>query len=269
MRRNGRALTAYAVFYIVFLYAPVLLMPIFSFNDSIYIAFPLKAFTVKWYQQMAENSSLIAAFWNSLKIGVPVSVISTILGVLAAKAVTRYRLPGRGTATGLIMLPLVIPEIILGIALLNIARKGLDLDLSLYTIAAGHVLICVPYSMLVLVSRLEGFDKSLEEASLDLGETAWSTFWRVTFPLALPGIVASLLVTFIVSFDEFLLAFFLSGSEATLPLFIWSQLRFPNRLPGVLALGCCILAASFVIVIFSEWLRRRGTPPQPAGGLRA
>ena len=97
--------------------------------------------------------------------------------------------------------------------------------------------------MLVLISRLEGFDKSLEEASLDLGENAWMTFWRVTFPLAWPGIVSSLLLCFIASFDEFVLAFFLSGNEATLPVFIWSQLRFPARLPGVLALGSCILLA--------------------------
>jgi spermidine/putrescine transport system permease protein len=271
MRRRGRfdSFTAYGVFYILFLYGPVVLMPIFSFNDSIYIAFPLKGFTTQWYEQMVENTSLVRAFWNSLKIGIPVAIISTILGMLAAKAVTRYRMPGRGPISGLIMLPLVIPEIILCIALLNIVRKGLDLDLSLYTIAASHVLLCVPYSMLVLVSRLEGFDKSLEEASLDLGENAWTTFWRVTFPLTLPGIVASLLVTFIVSFDEFLLAFFLSGSEATLPLFIWSQLRFPNKLPGVLALGCCILAASFALVIFAEWLRRRGAPAKQSGALRA
>jgi spermidine/putrescine transport system permease protein len=117
----------------------------------------------------------------------------------------------------------------------------------------------------VLVSRLEGFDKNLEEASFDLGESGWSTFWRVTFPLALPGIVASLLLCFTISFDEFVLAFFLSGNETTLPIFIFSQLRFPNRLPGVLALGSCILVFSFLIVTLSEWLRRRGVQPTKPG----
>ena len=122
------------------------------------------------------------------------------------------------------------------------------------------MLLCLPFSTLVLVSRLEGFDRSLEEPSLDLGESAWRTFWRITVPLALPGIVASLLLSFTISFDEFVLAFFLAGNEATLPMFIFSQLRFPNKLPGVLALGSLILLFSFVAVALSEWLRRRDVP---------
>jgi spermidine/putrescine transport system permease protein len=139
------------------------------------------------------------------------------------------------------------------------------MQLSLFTIGASHLLVCVPFSMLVLISRLEGVDKNLEEASLDLGETGWTTFWRVTFPLAMPGIVASLLLSFTTSFDEFLLAFFLAGNETTLPIFIYSQLRFPNRLPSVLALGTCILVVSFLVVTFSEWLRRRGVQGKNVG----
>jgi spermidine/putrescine transport system permease protein len=163
------------------------------------------------------------------------------------------------------MVPLVIPYIILAIALLTIFRKFFDFELSLWTIGAAHVVICVPFSMLVMMSRLQGFDKSLEEASLDLGQGPWTTFWKVTFPLAAPGIVSSLLLCFTTSFDEYLLAAFLAGNDATLPLFIFSQLRFPNRLPGTLALGSCILVASFIIVTFSEWLRRRGVPSNDGG----
>jgi spermidine/putrescine transport system permease protein len=251
-------LGAYAVGFVILLYGPVLLLPMFSFNDSIYIAFPLKEFTTRWYVEMVNNPALMAALKNSLKVGVAVAFISTALGLLAAKAVTRYRLPGRGPVVGTIMVPLVVPSIILGVALLVVLRKVFDVPLSLWTIGAGHVLICTPFAMLVLMSRLEGFDKSLEEASLDLGESAWSTFWRVTFPLALPGIVSSLLLTFTESLDEFVIAFFLAGNESTLPLFIWSQLRFPNKLPGVLALGSCILVLSFVIVVLAEMVRRRG-----------
>lgn len=251
-------LGVYAVLFIVLLYGPVMMLPMFSFNDSIYIAFPLKSFTTKWYVEMVNNPSLMAALKNSLKVGIAVAVISTALGLLAAKAVTRYRLPGKGPVVGMVMIPLVVPSIILGIALLVVLRKVFSVDLSLWTIGAGHVLICTPFAMLVLMSRLEGFDKSLEEASLDLGESAWSTFWRVTFPLALPGIVSSLLLTFTESLDEFVIAFFLAGNESTLPLFIWSQLRFPNKLPGVLALGSCILVLSFVIVVLAEMVRRRG-----------
>jgi len=254
------ALFIYAVLYLLFLYAPVLLLPLFSFNDSIYIAFPLKGFTLAWYREMAGNGPLLQALENSLKLALSVSVICTVLGLLAAKGLTRPYLPGKRLITGLLLLPLVVPVLILGIGLLVIARQIFEIPLSLLTVGAGHVLLCLPFSTLVLVSRLEGFDRSLEEASLDLGESAWRTFWRITVPLALPGIVASLLLSFTISFDEFVLAFFLAGNEATLPMFIFSQLRFPNKLPGVLALGSLILLFSFVAVALSEWLRRRDVP---------
>ena len=256
----------YAVVYLVFIYLPVLFLPLFSFNDSQFVTFPLKGFTFKWYEQMANNHGLIDALMNSVKIGVVVAVLSTTLGVLAAKAVTRYYMPGRGPIVGTIMVPLVIPEIIMGIALLMLASQA-KIPLSLFTIGVGHMLLCVPFSMLVLISRMEGFDKSMEEAAQDLGETPWTTFWRVTFPLILPGVVASLLLTFTISFDEFVLAFFLSGTDPTLPVFIWSQLRFPDKLPGTLALGACILVASFFIVTFAEWFRRSGVQLKPTSGV--
>jgi spermidine/putrescine transport system permease protein len=174
-------------------------------------------------------------------------------------------LPGKRPVLAVIMLPLVVPTIILAIALLIILRQFLDLPLTLISVGAGHVLLCVPFSMLVLMARLEGFDKGLEEASADLGENGWMTFWRVTFPLALPGIVSSLLMCFTISFDEFVMAFFLSGTDQTLPVYLFSQLRFPQRLPGTLALGSSILAASVVIVLLSEWLRRKGVHTRKPG----
>ncbi len=251
------ALGGYSVLYIVFIYLPVLFLPLFSFNDGIYVAFPLKGFTFKWYEEMAANEALLRALKNSVMVGASVAVISTALGTLAARAFTRYRFVGRKPLFGVIVIPLVIPGIILGVALLVIINR-LGLELSLFTIGASHLLIATPFTTLIMISRLDGFDPNLEEASQDLGETGWMTFWRVTFPLALPGIVASLLLSFTESFDEFILAFFLSGTEATLPLYIWGQLRFPDRLPMVLALGTVILVASFVVVTFAEWFRRRG-----------
>lgn len=256
----------YAMVYLTFIYLPVLFLPLFSFNDSIYIAFPLKGFTLEWYGKMINNPGLIAALWNSMKIAATCAVLSTILGTLAAKAVTRYRMPGRGPVVGFIMIPLVIPEIILAIALLILMSQS-GVALSLFTIGVGHMLLCVPFSMLVMISRMEGFDRSMEEAAQDLGENAWGTFWRVTFPLVLPGVVASLLLTFTISFDEFVLAFFLAGTDVTLPVFIWSQLRFPNRLPAVLALGACILVVSFIVVTFAEWFRRRGVQLKTSSGV--
>src|SRR5690606_26208556 len=138
----------------------------------------------------------------------------------------------------------VLPEIIVGISLL-LVLLALGMGLSLVTVALGHVLICLPYAMVVLMSGFEGFDRSLEEASSDLGETAFGTFRRVTLPMVAPAILASLLVSFTISLDEFIIAFFLSGSDPTLPVYIWGQLRFAARLPGVLALGTILLFASF------------------------
>ena len=260
------ALGVYAVLYLAFIYIPVLFLPLFSFNDSIYIAFPLKGFTLQWYVNMANSDGLMTSVYNSLRVGAVVAVLATTLGTFAAKAVTRYKMPGRGPVITFIMLPLVIPGIIMGIALLIIANMT-GLGLSLYTVGVGHLLVSTPFAMLIMVSRLEGFDKNLEEASQDLGESAWSTFWRVTFPLALPGIIASLLLSFTISFDEFILAFFLSGTNTTLPVYIWGQLRFPTKLPTVLALGTCILVISFFVVTFAEWFRRRGVSIKTSSGI--
>lgn len=258
MRVRGLPLLIYALFFLTFIYVPVLLLPLFSINDGQYVAFPIRGFTFRWYEEMFAADQLQRALSNSIKVGVVVSIVSTMFGMLAALSFTRYKLRAKAALNGFILLPLVIPSIILGIALLVILRQFLDASLSLWTVGAAHVLICTPFAMLVLIARLEGFDKSLEEASLDLGENRFMTFWRVTMPLALPGVVSSLLISFTTSFDEFVLAFFLSSSEPTLPLYIFGQLRFPQKLPQVLALGSCILVISFVLIAFAEWYRRRG-----------
>ena len=265
LERPNRVLRSYAMLFLAFLYVPVLFLPLFSFNDSIYIAFPFKEFTTRWYAQMAALEPMHAALMNSVRVGAATAVFATILGVLGAKAVTRYRIPGRKPVVFTIMLPLVIPGIIMGVALLIlISRMGIPL--SLYTVTLGHVLICVPFSMATLMARFEGFDRSMEEAAADLGDNAWWTFWRVTFPIVFPGILASLLLTFTISFDEFIMAFFLSSTDPTLPIYIWSQLRFPQRLPSVLALGSIILVVSFIVVFLSQWLRGRGVAQIPDEG---
>ena len=194
--------------------------------------FPLRSFTFAWYRQMAENTPLLEALQASLKVAVSVAVISTVLGVLAAKALTRYDLPGRAPITGFIMLPLVIPSLVLALALLVVLRRILDVELSLYTVAAGHVMLCVPYRCWCMISRLEGFDRSLEEASTDLGDNAWQTFWRVTFPLAWPGIVSSLLLCFSASFDEYVLAVFLSGNREPCRSSSSASCAFPSVCPA-------------------------------------
>ncbi|NBR53038.1 MAG: ABC transporter permease [Rhodobacteraceae bacterium] len=159
-------------------------------------------------------------------------------------------------AMGLILLPLVLPEIIIAVALLVMLMR-LGLSLSLWTVIVGHVLVCVPFSIAVLNSAFSGLDQSLEEASFDLGETAWGTFRRVTFPLILPGVISSLLITFTISLDEFIIAFFLTGTDVTLPVYIWSQLRFPAKLPGVMALGTLLLLLTISLLVIAEFFRRR------------
>ena len=255
-QKKNLPLQVYVCSFLAFIYIPVLLLPVFSFNDSIYIALPLKGFTLRWYESMLSNEAMHRALWNSVKVALISATISTILGILAAKAVTRYRMPGRNLVVGLVMLPLVIPVIILGTSLLILVNQ-IGLRLSLLSVTLGHVLLCIPFAMGVLIARFEGFDKSLEEASADLGEGAWGTFWRVTLPCIKPGVISSFLLCFTISFDEFMMAFFLSGTEATLPIFIYSQLRFAQTLPGVVALGAAIIMVSLVIVAFAEWLRRR------------
>ncbi len=255
--RSNPWLAAYAVGGVLALYAPIAVLFLFSLNETQYLAFPIKGLTFDWYRRMAENAGLFAALYNSLQVAAVASTAATLLGLLGAKATTRYRFPGRTASIGLTMAPLVIPEIILGTSLLAFLLAA-GFNLSLGTVMLGHILLCTPFSFSVMASRFAGFDPSLEEASLDLGETAIGTFLRVTLPLVLPGIIASLLLCFLISFDEFLIAFFLAGTDQTLPVFMYSQLRFPKKLPEVLSLGVCIITASIALLVVAELLRRRG-----------
>jgi len=258
-RRFG-LLFFYVVLYLLFLYIPSMMLPIFSFNDSIQMALPLSGFTLKWYAGIADAPGLVTALGNSFKVAIPVAIISTSLATIAAKTMTRYRLPGQRLATGFILLPMIMPGIILAVGLLVVA-SAIGLPLSLWTIGIAHVVATLPFSMLVVMARLEGFSKSLEESSLDLGENGWMTFWRITFPLILPGVGAAFLLSFTTSFDEFLYALFLGGNQITLPVFMYTQTRFPDTLPTVLALGSCIFVGSAILLCTAEWMRRMGAKP--------
>jgi len=255
-------LFVYVIAYLLFLYVPSLMLPVFSFNDSVQMALPLKGFTLDWYLGIAERPGLLDALGNSFKLAIPVAIATTTLAIFAAKALTRYRLPGQGLALGFIMLPMVMPGIILAVGLLALAL-AIDVQLSLWTIGVAHVVMNVPFSTLVIRARLEGFAKDIEESAQDLGENAWMTFWRVTFPLILPGIGACLILSFTASFDEFLFALFLGGNDATLPVYMWTQVRFPQTLPTILALGTCIFLGSVLLIGTAEWLRRMGTQQAP------
>lgn len=267
--RRATWLRPYSVACLIFLYAPVFLLPIFAFNDAAIIAFPLKGFTTGNFEQLWATDALHAAVFNSLMVAVASSVLATILGACAARASTRYDFPLKRPAMGFIMLPLVLPEIIIAVALLVVLIQ-LGLSLSLWTVILGHVLICTPFAIAILSSAFQSLDRSLEEASYDLGETRFGTFRRVTFPLVLPGVISSLLISFTISLDEFIIAFFLTGTEATLPVYIWSQLRFTAKLPAVMALGFLLLLVSLALLVAAEIFRRRAsrrTGVFAAGGL--
>ena len=249
-------LSIYAVVYMIFLYAPVFLLPLFAFNSSTIVAFPLAGFTTQWFVDLWTTPTLHTALENSAIVAFSTAALSTLLGAFAARAMARFRFPGKQGIVGLIMLPLVLPEIIVAVALLVMLNQ-LGMPLSLWTVVGGHVLICTPFAIAILSSAYRGLDRELEEASFDLGESRWGTFRRVTFPLVLPGVISSLLITFTISLDEFIIAFFLTGTDVTLPVYIWSQLRFPAKLPSVMALGTLMLVVTVCLLIVAEILRRR------------
>lgn len=252
-----RWLYVYVPLFAVLLYLPSFFILLFSLNDGIYVAFPLKGFTTIWYEKMAANESLLRAAGNSFAVGFFAATCATIAGTLGAFAIVRYRLRAARAISVLANLPLLIPAIILGIAMLVLLR-ALGFGNSLWAIACGHVVVCAPLSVSVMLSRFVDLDPALEEAALDLGANERKTFFVITLPLSVSAIASSFILCFTTSFDEFVVAFFLSGTEQTLPLYIWGQLRFPTTLPMILALGSVVLAATLVLVVFSEWLRRRG-----------
>ncbi|AZV80930.1 ABC transporter permease (plasmid) [Parasedimentitalea marina] len=251
-------LRTYTLVYLAFLYLPVLLLPLFSFNDGTIVAFPIKGWTLKWYGQLGAQDTLVQALMNSLVVGGLAALLATSMGLFAARSYVRYRFRGKKVSEALVMLPLVVPGIIVASSML-VLFISLGLKPSLTAVILGHTFLALPFSVSIMKSAFDDFDVSLEEAAYDLGSGVFETFRRVTLPMVAPGIVASLLVSFTVSFDEFVLAFFLSGNEPTLPVYIWSQIRFPAKLPNTLALGSLLLLASVLLLVVAEFFRRRST----------
>ena len=251
-------LRIYAICYLLFLYAPIVLLPIFAFNKGTIIAFPLSGFTTEWFGALMETTALHRAVQNSLFIAGVTAIMSTILGVCAARAGAMYNFPMKRGILGLVMLPLVLPEIIVAVSLLVVVVQILDMGLSNWTVIAAHVLICTPFSIAILNGAFQNLDPSMEEAAMDLGESRWSAFRLVTLPLVMPGIISSILISFTISLDEFIIAFFLTGANPTMPVYIWGLLRFPGSLPIVMALGTLLVGLSIILLTIAEILRRRG-----------
>lgn len=255
--KRSFGLPTYAVAYLLFLYAPIMLLPLFAFNNSVVIAFPLSGFTTDWFVQMWNDVQMFRALQNSLIVAGSTATIATILGLFAARASTRYRFPGKPGVMGLIMLPLVLPEMILAMSLL-VALLAVGIDLSLFTVILGHVLLCTPFAVAILTSAFQSLDNSLEEAAYDLGETPASTFRLIILPLVMPGIISSFLICFTISLDEFIIAYFLAGTKPLLSVYIYGQFRFPANVPAVMALGTVLVLISISLLATAEYFRRRG-----------
>ncbi len=261
-----RGLGLFFVLLLVFLYAPIAVLLIFSFNDSLLVSLPLSGFTTKWYRLLLENEELISSLVVSLKVAAISSVFAVGLGVLAAYALVRRRVPAKSAVSALLLSPLVIPYVVFGIALLIlfqslddflIPRFGFYFGFGMHTIVIGHIVVSLPYTILLIMPRLEKLGLSVEEAAHDLGASGASTFRRVTLPLLTPSVISSFLIAFTLSFDEYAIASFVAGDVSTYPLFLYGQVRIRIGLPQMIAISVIVLCASLVFVIAAEVWRRR------------
>jgi len=256
LSRNGSwFLRGFFFLVVCFLYAPIVILLVFSFNNSAIPSFPLSGFTLHWYHEFLVNSDLRGALETSAIIAALSSIGAVVLGVLASIALTRRRFRAKSAVSALLLSPLVIPYVVFGISLLLLFHT-IGVPRSLLTVVIGHIVISLPYTILVLVPRLDQIDVSLDEAAFDLGASRLRTFRSITLPLILPAIVSSFLIAFTTSFDEYAVASFVVGTRVTFPIYLYSALRFPNQLPQVIAVAVVVLVLSLVVVVGAEVGRR-------------
>jgi spermidine/putrescine transport system permease protein len=254
-KKGARLLRAFFFFVVIFLYAPIAILLIFSFNNSALPTFPLSGFTLHWYHEFLTNADLRSALETSAIVAALSSVCAVILGVLASIVLVRRRFVAKAAVSALLLSPLVIPYVVFGVSLLLLFNR-LGIPRSVLTVVIGHVVISLPYTILVLVPRLEQIDTSLEEAAYDLSAGPLRTFQLITLPLILPALVSALLIAFTTSFDEYAVASFVVGTRTTFPIFLYSALRFPSQLPQVIAVAVVVMVVSLVIVVAAEIGRR-------------
>ncbi|MDJ0555825.1 MAG: ABC transporter permease [Microcoleaceae cyanobacterium MO_207.B10] len=258
-----------------FLYLPIFILVIYSFNDSRFNAV-WRGFTLNWYQNLlqgATNSNIgDVMIWNALKNSLFVATISTLLatifGTMIALALERFRFPGRTVLEAILFLPIIIPEITIGISLLVFFSLsfqlienflGIRLVLGLPTVIIGHIAFSISFVVVTVRGRIAQLDPALEEAALDLGANEWRTFLRITLPLIWPGIFSAALLAFTLSLDDFVITFFTAGvGSTTLPLFVYGMIKF-SVTPAINAISTLMLLASLMLVISSLFLERVGT----------
>ncbi|HSL00132.1 MAG TPA: ABC transporter permease [Rubrobacteraceae bacterium] len=231
----------------VFLYAPILVLVFFSFNSSKSTQV-WTGFSLRWYGELLRDQSVIDALKTSLTVGITATAIATVIGTLTALALTRHAFRGRTIADSTIYAATVMPEIVVGVSLL-VFFVAAGLALGITTIIIAHVAFTISFVTIVVRARLAGMDSSIEEAAQDLGANPLQTFLRVTLPLILPGVMAGALLAFTLSFDDFVITFFVSGvGSSTLPLKIYSMIKFGVS-PVINALSTVILVTTMILIL--------------------
>jgi spermidine/putrescine transport system permease protein len=256
-RLGARLLGGYFLFLAVFLYAPLVVLVIFSFDDSQIQTLPYSGFTLRWFHAVFSNGDLIAAVQRSAVIALLAAAGATLLGLITAVALTARKLALRAVITALLLLPLVIPYIVLAVGLL-ILLQSLGFRQALWAVLLGHIVVSVPYCILVILPRLRTIDQSIVDAARDLGAGAWTAFRRVTLPLIIPALLSSAILAFTISFDEFAIASFLvPAGKDTLPVYIYTGSRTPALQPQVIAIGAMVVVVSIILVVAAELGRAR------------
>ena len=252
----------------VFLYAPIVTLVAFSFNDS-RRNIVWRGFTFKYYEKAWNNDGLIEAFTNSLTIAFVSTLASTVLGTLAAVALWRFRFPFKGAHEGAMALPIVIPEICMGVAMLAFFARigwpsGLVWPFNLGAITIAHISFSFPFVAVVVRARLASFNRELDDAARDLGASEWQAFKDVLVPHMRPGLVAGALLAFTLSLDDFVITFFTSGPDTvTFPVKVYSMVRF-SVTPEVNAASTILIAITLLITSVALWMQRRaGAKDEP------
>jgi spermidine/putrescine transport system permease protein len=242
-------------FTFVFLYFPIVSLIAFSFNDS-KRNITWQGFTLRYYVKAFENNQLHDAFLNSLIVAGISTTVSTILGGMLGLALYRFRFPAQGPYEGMVHLPIVIPEICLAVAMVAFFFT-VEIPLGLTTITVSHIAFSIPFVAVVIRARMAGFDRSLEEASSDLGANQWQTFWNITFPYMKPGLVAGALLAFTLSLDDFVITFFTSGpGSTTFPIKIYSMVRF-SVTPEVNAASTVLIVLTLALTLVALIVQSR------------
>jgi len=240
-----------------FLYVPIVLLVVYSFNDSrlnLYWA----GFTTKWYGLLFGNEVLLRAFQNSIIVATTSTMLAVVIGTSAAWLLYRYRFPAQQTLGLLIFIPMVMPEVLMGVSLL-VLFVSLGIPLGYTTLIIAHTTFCFPFVLVGVQARLQGIDPSLEEAAMDLGATPLKAFWLVIVPYLMPAIVAGALMSFTLSFDEYIVTIFTSGADSqTLPLKVYGMVRVGLN-PQLNALSTLFIAATAILVIASQVFTRKKT----------